>query len=506
MTTLKTESPRFQEIELKLALLESDTAGLEQRLARMPALARRKAVHLHLHNIYYDTPEQTLRRQRTALRLRRVGSEASPEWLQTLKMGGSSDSALSQRGEWETPVPGAELALSALKATPWSDVDPDGEVFRTLTPSFVTTFERTNWTVRQRDGSVIEVSLDIGQIVADGKSLPLCELELELLAGQPDALFSLARQIARTLAVMPEHRSKAQRGYALADDSLRQPVRAQPPAVSADMPPALAVQRVLSEMFCQFTANLHTLREADDPELVHQARVGWRRFGSACRLFKPLLEAAPAWDALQALRAGIGELRDLDVARTDTLPQFAQAYVAGNARRQKKWQALTETLNQVAHAQRQAVCAALEIPAVGAALLDITQWLQALPRLQPLKTAPGKKKMSFRHWARARIARLHRKLKGAQRAADSLEGQHRVRIFSKRLRYGIEALQPLLNKRRAQRWHQQATELQASIGIARDLAQAHVLLVKLQADAGLAEFLRGVAAGQERRACMRPHF
>jgi CHAD domain-containing protein len=107
--------------------------------------------------------------------------------------------------------------------------------------------------------------------------------------------------------------------------------------------------------------------------------------------------------------------------------------------------------------------------------------------------------MSFRHWARARIARLHHKLKGAQRAADSLEGQHRVRIFSKRLRYGIEALEPLLSRPRAQRWHEQATELQASIGMARDLAQAHALLVKLHADAGLAEFLRGVAAGQARR-------
>ena len=88
------------EIELKLALPTSDVASLAKRLAQTPALSRRKATHQHLHNVYYDTPEQILRQQRVALRIRRIGSEAKPQWLQTLKIGGSSDSALSQRGEW----------------------------------------------------------------------------------------------------------------------------------------------------------------------------------------------------------------------------------------------------------------------------------------------------------------------------------------------------------------------------------------------------------------------
>jgi len=89
----------------------------------MPGLARRKPSHLQLHNTYYDTPEQTLRRKRVALRLRRVGSDAKPEWLQTLKMGGTGNSALSQRGEWEMSVPGAQLAIRALEATAWIHLD-----------------------------------------------------------------------------------------------------------------------------------------------------------------------------------------------------------------------------------------------------------------------------------------------------------------------------------------------------------------------------------------------
>lgn len=491
---------RPEEIELKLALPASDPVGLARQLARMPVLARRKAIHLHLHNTYYDTPGQTLRQQRVALRLRRVGSDVRPKWLQTLKMGGSNDSALSQRGEWETPLPGADLAFAALQATPWSDIDPDGAVFRSLAPSFVTSFDRTSWTVRKRGGSIVEVSLDVGQIVAEGRSIPLCELELELLAGQPAALFDLAQQIASSLAVMPEIRSKAERGYALAQNSLGLPLRAQPPSLNAKMLPLEAAQRVLREMFCQFTANLNTLRNSDDPEVVHQARVGWRRFKSACRLFKPVLEVAalPSLESLHTLLTVVGELRDIDVARTETLPQFAAAYVAGKASREEKWQAMTQALTQAAHVQRKAVCYALETPAVGATLLGITQWLEALPQGKEPGDARSEPEVSLRRWARRRIVRLHRQLEGALRISDTLESQHRARILAKRMRYGIEALKPLLGRRRARGWYQQATDLQTSIGMMRDVVQAAALLARLEVDLELAEFLRGVATGQEK--------
>ena len=92
------QAPRPEEIELKLALPTSDPQDLARRLARVPVLARCTATHRQLHNIYYDTHQQDLYEERVALRLRRVGTGAHPEWLQTLKMGGRSDSALSHRG------------------------------------------------------------------------------------------------------------------------------------------------------------------------------------------------------------------------------------------------------------------------------------------------------------------------------------------------------------------------------------------------------------------------
>ncbi len=55
-----------------------------------------------------------------------------------------------------------------------------------------------------------------------------------------------------------------------------------------------------------------------------------------------------------------------------------------------------------------------------------------------------------------------------------------------------------MQKRRAQRWLQQAIALQTNMGKARDVAQASVVLEKLEAAPVLVEFLRGVAAGQQK--------
>ena len=492
------QAPRPEEIELKLALPTSDPQDLARRLARVPVLARCTATHRQLHNIYYDTPRQDLYEERVALRLRRVGTGAHPEWLQTLKMGGRSDSALSHRGEWEVPAPSAGLTRDALEATPWPEFDPDGSVFDALVPCLVTAFERTSWPVRKRGGSVVEVSLDIGQIVAGDKSAPVCELELELLAGHPAALFEVAQQIARSLAALPLNISKSERGYALLLGSASAPLRAKPPVLTSRMSVPVAAQSVLREMFCQFTTNLNLLRSSDDPEVLHQARVGWRRFKSAVRLFKPELAAdtIPSWQALEPLLTFVGELRDFDVARFETLPRFADAYTAASAQREGKWQELLAAMNDAAALRRRSICHALEVPAVGSTLLAMTQWLEVLPA----QNSPGElgagQKNALRHWARDRIAHLHKKMEQALEDTAHPESLHRARLLAKRLRYGIEALRPVLRKRQAGRWLQQATRLQTGIGLTRDVHQAGVLASQMETDTGLAEFLRGLAIGQ----------
>jgi inorganic triphosphatase YgiF len=501
-------SHRSVEIELKLALPTSHPASLAKRLAQTPALARRKETQQHLHNVYYDTSEQILRQQRVALRIRRIGNEAKPQWLQTLKMGGSSDSALSQRGEWEAPVPSAELDAASLGTTPWSGIDPDGNIFRALAPCFVTSFERTSWLVRRRDGSVVEVALDVGQIVAGDKQTSICELEFELKAGEPAALFELAKQIAQTIAVLPLTINKSGRGYALAQDGLDTPLRAQPPKLSSKLPLSETARRVLREMFCQFTTNLNALRSSDESEVVHQARVGWRRFRSAVRLFKPVFAGGelPSWQALKVMLSFLGELRDLDVARTDTLPPLADAYTAGDEQLTTAWQSMNLALMHAAQLQRKAVRYALQEPAVGVSLLAIARWLAEAPAVSALSESALKlQDESLRPWARRRIDKLHKQFKRALKDANTstptdathvVNVQHQARIQAKRMRYSIETLDSLLPKKRAQHWLDQATSMQTRFGATRDLVQAVTLVARLEVDRELVAFLRGVSIGR----------
>ena len=488
-----------QEVELKLALPGADPLTLARRLAQIPILARRKSTRLHLHNIYFDTPDSALRQQRVALRLRRLGDAEKPTWLQTLKTAGRSDSALSQRGEWETPVRSANLSLKSLQATPWSDLDPDGKLFRTLAPVFETSFERTVWLLRRPGGSVVEVALDIGQIVHGENSTPICELELELKAGPAAALFEVANQIATSIAVLPASASKAERGYALAQGSLQTALRARPQRLSAKLPRTEVAQRVMQEMFSQFTGNLNSLLLSDEPELVHQARVGWRRFKSARRLFSPVLatQSAPSWQALLALLTCLGKLRDLDVARLETLPAAADVYIASDPRRAEVWQTMTEALQQAAHLQRKAVRYALQDPALGACLLATTRWLEGLNATDAAEQTVPEPKGSLRRWTKSRIKRLHKQLKLTGQSATEPAQEHRVRILAKRMRYNLEALQSLLPGKQSQAWLVQASKLQTGLGARRDAIQAATLVAELELDRGLAEFLRGLALGQK---------
>lgn len=488
-----------EEIELKLALPTSDPSGLAKRLSHTPLLVRRKATQLQLHNTYYDTPQLLLRQQRVALRLRRLGDAARPKWRQTLKTADQNDSALSRRGEWEMPVRTAALSLKRLADTPWSEIDPDGALFQTLAPVFETNFQRTSWLVRRRDGSAVEVALDIGQIVAGDRCNPLCELELELKAGPVTALFEVARQIAQTLAVLPFNASKAERGYALALGEVDPALHARVLPLASDLPLPELAQQVLSEMFAQFTGNLNTLLGSDHPEVVHQARVGWRRFRSAMRLFQPLLvtDTAPYGQALQALLTCLGQLRDLDVARGETLPPLADAYIGGDARRAQCWQAMTLALTQACELQRKTVRYALQEPAVGAGLLATTQWLTDLAASSDAIDAQLEPATSPRRWVKQRLAHLHQQLEQACQQADQPDQLHRARILAKRLRYDIEALRHLLPRKRTQRWYRQASELQTELGATRDVMQAAALVAQLDVDRGLTEFLRGLAVGQK---------
>ncbi len=278
-------------------------------------------------------------------------------------------------------------------------------------------------------------------------------------------------------------------------DSLTSPLRARPPTLKPKMSLPTAAHCVLLESFCQFTTNLHLLHASDDSEVVHQARIGWRRFRTVLRLFKKVsvVQSAPPWAPLKPMLVLMGRLRDLDVARGETLPQFAHDYAGADPGKKGKWRAMEEALIRTATDQRRAVRRAMGDTAVQETLLSITQWLGNIAAWKKSSESKRYRDKSLRQWAKRRVVRAHEQLQTARRDCGTVERQHRTRILAKRMRYSIEAMRPLLPKRRAERWYQQAIDLQTDMGTTRDVMQAATIASTLGADPELVAFLRNAA-------------
>lgn len=199
------------EIELKLILAPQHTARLRQH----PVLQGQQPKTQALQNLYFDTPDGVLNQHKIALRIRRCGAQS----VQTLKTKGRSQGGVHQRGEWEWPLaPEAGLNVSALMALQQEESSLPRLDWQTLAlqETFRTDFQRTTWVLSwARPYAKIEVVLDEGEVKAGGRKERLSELELEILEGDPQALFALAKVLASHLALHLSPISKAQRALRL---------------------------------------------------------------------------------------------------------------------------------------------------------------------------------------------------------------------------------------------------------------------------------------------------
>ena len=203
------KTPNPIEVELKLALAPSGPAAL----ARHPLLASHPTHQQSLTNTYFDTPQGDLAKARIALRLRQIDGQV----LQTVKTAGQGGGGLSQREEWEWQVAGPQLDLASLaKLAPFQGALHG--VLDDLAPRLSTDFTRRSWQLKadaQGQERHIELVLDEGEIISGGLRTPICEVELELKGGEPEALWELALSLAEQVPLRPSDSSKASRGNAL---------------------------------------------------------------------------------------------------------------------------------------------------------------------------------------------------------------------------------------------------------------------------------------------------
>ena len=220
-------SSSLREIEVKL----EGEPELLRRLFTLDALAgatlRQRAQKLV--TTYFDTQDDALDRVGMALRVRKAGTRR----VMTLKWTPRGEGLFS-RGEAEARVHGdtPDLALLGVDITAMVN---DATAGGALVPRFETR-------VRRRLGHLslssarVAIAIDEGEIVAGERRAPIAECEIELMAGEPAALFTLAARLTQEgLRLCPAQ--KSQRGYLLARGGEPAVVRAIQPNLG---PEALA--------------------------------------------------------------------------------------------------------------------------------------------------------------------------------------------------------------------------------------------------------------------------
>lgn len=464
------------EIELKLSVTPKELANLRRHVLLRTLASGRRARRVELESTYFDTPDGWLKAQGMALRVRRQGAKR----VQTLKaaVGGDHESLRHVR-EFEAPVEGERPDLGLIEDEGLRNALLLDDLAARLEPLFTTKVVRHLLPVRLMS-SEIEIAFDEGTILAGEVRQPLCELELELLSGEPEYLLQLALAIGEECAFGLEPRSKAARGYALALGGSLPPVTAEVPGLAADAEAGEAFEAIARSCLGQIRANeASMLSGCRDPETVHQLRVGVRRLRAAVSLFQPVIAEGvlvQLKDELKWLQNALGPARDWDVFRLETL-----APVLRRLPQEESLSRLAVAAARMGEEAQGAGLAALRSHRFAMLVLRLELWLRngawrggSVPGEAAGQT-PADLAEVFAGSALAR--RSKSVLKRARERDEAVEESlHQLRIAGKKVRYALEFFRPYVKKDLAKEALGLTKQLQDCLGALNDAAVSRRLL------------------------------
>ena len=280
--------------------------------------------------------------------------------------------------------------------------------------------------------------------------------------------------------------SKAERGHALRRgerDWSTAPAKARGVALAAHAPTGDALSLLVRECLQQIAANAPGLLDDDDPEWVHQMRIGTRRLRSCLALVAHLRAASAALDFARAevkwLAGVLGSARDWDVFVARDAAAARRLVRAGrdDGGRAEAARARARSRAAAPHGPRRATRSGRR---ASTALLLAGGLLCATPRFgtEPPARRRGSPMRSsgradgFRTRAARRAATASSTRRAGALAHGSPEERHAARIAAKRLRYVAEFFAPLFSRKRAKAYLKALTALQDVLGRLNDAATA----------------------------------
>jgi inorganic triphosphatase YgiF len=444
-----------QEIELKFQIPDRARAAVRR------AVSTAKAEQTRLQAVYFDTADRRLAAAGIAVRLRLEGTQ----WVQTAKAG---DPHAMQRHEHNVPVdappngepPALELsrhdgtrAGKLLQAALAATEDRPAGV---LSPLYRTDILRTHRIARSRYGNV-ELALDIGELVADDRRLPVFELEIELVGDDdPHAVIDVAHDWVRRHGLWIDVRSKAERGDRLARNvPLGTAVKSRPPQGRAGAVGGEAYRAALAAGVAHVLPNLGDVASGTFTQAqVRQLRRGLQQLRTTFKLFDGVV-ALPDDEVVAAIQqAGrdLGQTRDRDV--------LAQSWQA--------WQ----------HAPEAPSLTAPEAPAIDSShgachIARRPELTAALIALKALELSDGTRGPQANDWPDALIKRLHQWHKRIRRDARAFSGldapqRHALRKHIKRLDDALKGVAFLFKDKPLEPLQQALAETKSALGHWRD--------------------------------------
>lgn len=459
------------EAELKFTLPATKNTAFK-RLVGAHAPAACPPEVKQLLSIYFDTPSLDLARRDMALRLRCVDGE----WLQTLKLSEQAGAGLHQRPELEIAVNGRALELARISDHKARRFLSQKSIATTLVPLFSTDITRTQWQLRDTHDNAMEIALDRGWIICGLRKQKLNEVEIELKRGDVAALFELALDWGRSLALIPGSQSKAARGYALYPGTPPlAPAKAQLPALNTKLTPTAALRAVVLETLRHLQNNAPGVGDRNDIEFIHQMRVALRRLRSALTTFSKITDD-DFWQSIDTetrwIAGLLGDVRDLDVLLIETLPAIEPTLTLTKP---IHLSTLKRALRQYRRSCHKTLLAALNSARYGTLLLRLLHWLNNDT------VARESKSNSLEKFAQRALNKRWRQVDRMAQHWQMLndEQRHTLRKRAKKLRYAAEFFSALYKPKSVERYLKKLQVLQQLLGSANDAIAAQALLKNL---------------------------
>jgi CHAD domain-containing protein len=311
----------------------------------------------------------------------------------------------------------------------------------------------------------------------------------------------LAQAVAADVPIALEPASKAQRGYALRNAEARTPLRANDVELSSKCTAGAAFAAIMRSCLAQIEGNAQGAATQDDPEWIHQMRIGVRRMRACLSLARRTIEPSriePLRVELRWLAQALGPARDLDVFVTSTLPQFREAVARGSgaslATPLARLAARTTTRRKEAREHARAAV-------TSARFVRLVLASAALAASPDLAEGSQDEKLSHtaRDVARPLLKRRHQALMslGSDLAHAAPEARHATRLAAKKLRYAAEFFASLYPRKKTRAYRKALAALQEELGAWNDAAVAARLAAQIAGpQSPAAAALEGWAAAQ----------